>query len=230
MILRHIIGGADHRRAFAAGGKHHAKHNRDQQDGDEVPEIWHKVPLGRLGYFKMFRMISAIAVFALLFAVRPAQAADLKGHFAVVTEAHSLPDFVFEDASGKSMTLADFRGHPVLLNLWATWCGPCVRELPSLDQLQVLMANDGLVVLAIDTERNGADVGKIYFAQHDVKNLTVYSDPSGHMGSTLHARGLPTSFLINAEGIVSGRVEGGVNWSSPEAVAFLRERLSQPIP
>ena len=178
----------------------------------------------------MFRMISAIAVFALLFAGVPAKASDLQSHFAVATEAHHLPDFVFEDANGKSMTLADFRGHPVLLNLWATWCGPCVRELPSLDQLQVSMASDGLVVLAVDTERNGVDVAKTYFAQHDVKDLAVYNDPSGHIGSTLHVRGLPTSFLINAEGIVSGRVEGGVYWSSPEAVAFLRARLAQPIP
>ena len=175
----------------------------------------------------MFRSICAIAVFAFIL-VSSAHAEDNPGHFIVATPPVPMPDFVFEDHNGKSMTLADFKGHPVLLNLWASWCGPCVEEMPSLDRLQGLLANKGLIVIALDQERNGAEIAAEFFKRHGIKNLSVYSDPSGRVASLLHARGLPTSFLIRADGKLDGAVAGGTDWSAPDMVAFLRSRLATP--
>jgi thiol-disulfide isomerase/thioredoxin len=176
--------------------------------------------------YKMLFRLSAIAVF-LLWLLVPAEAEDNPGHFVVADPPVPVPEFVFEDANGQSLRLADFKGTPVLLNLWATWCGPCVQEMPSLDRLQTLLEDKKLVIIALDQERNSTQTAAAFFKRHDIRHLKVYGDPSGRVGSLLHARGLPTSFLIDANGKMEGYVAGGTDWSTPDMVSFLRVRLSE---
>lgn len=173
----------------------------------------------------MFFRLSAIVLFVVVF-VLPAQANDLPGHFVPFDPPNDFPPLVFEDGHGQSLTMADFKGRPVLFNLWASWCGPCVQEMPSLDRLQGLLADQHLAVIALDQERDGAEVAAAFFKRHAIKNLGLYNDPTGRISSTLHARGLPISFLIDASGKCLGYVMGGTDWSAPEMLAFLRERLS----
>jgi thiol-disulfide isomerase/thioredoxin len=176
------------------------------------------------GHFKMFLKPCAIALFILAVWTAPLRADDFASHFVAVTPPQALPPFLFEDGKGQLLRLADFHGHPVLLNLWASWCGPCVEEMPSLDALQSAFRSKGLAVIALSEDR-GEDVAAVFFKRHGIRNLPIYADPSGRVPSVLHAHGLPMSFLIDAQGQEIGYVEGGVDWSSPDTMAAIRSRL-----
>jgi thiol-disulfide isomerase/thioredoxin len=172
----------------------------------------------------MFLKPCAIALFILAVLASPLRAEDFASRFVAITPPKALPPFLFEDGNGQSLRLADFHGHPVLLNLWATWCGPCVEEMPSLDALQNALRGKGLAVIALNEDRDG-DAAAVFFKRHGIRSLSVYTDPSGHVPSALHAHGLPMSFLIDAEGQEIGYVEGDVDWSSPDTMAAIRSRL-----
>lgn len=173
----------------------------------------------------MHRSCFAIAVFILLALPVLARAQDFSGHLVTPDQPTAMPDFIFQDASGQSLRLEDFRGHPLILNLWATWCGPCVREMPSLDALQAMLAADGVQIIALDEERNSVTLAESFFKRHEIKNLKLYADPGGRASSALHLQGLPTSILIDSQGRSVGIIEGGVNWMSPSMIAAVRQHL-----
>ena len=172
----------------------------------------------------MLFKLSAIALFIVL-SVSSARAAEYPGGFVPANPPVALPDFVFEDAHGQNLTLADFRGRPVLLNLWATWCGPCVQEMPSLDHLQALLQDKNLVVIALDQERDALVRTTSFFQRHDIKNLAIYTDQTGRTSSILHTKSLPMSFLVTADGKMDGFVMGSTDWDAPDMLAFIRARL-----
>ena len=174
----------------------------------------------------MLLRLFAIAVFVLTLAAMPVRAAGLHGQFFKTVPPQPLPDFVFEDEHGQILRLADFRGHAVLLNLWASWCGPCVEEMPSLDALQGQAGNANLIVIAIDEQHSAPSEAEAFYKRHSIKNLKIYVDPTGRIASALHARGLPATFLIDANGNSIGKVEGGLDWTSPTAATLLNEQLS----
>jgi thiol-disulfide isomerase/thioredoxin len=121
------------------------------------------------------------------------------------------PAIRFERRGGKTATLADFRGKPVLVNLWATWCAPCIAEMPLLDALAVAQAGK-LVVLPISQDMEGwLAVGK-FFTAAKFPNLEPYVDQPGSFAETLKARGLPISILYDAEGKEVWRVAGTPDW------------------
>ncbi len=123
----------------------------------------------------------------------------------------------FLDADGKKMTLEHFRGQIVVLNLWATWCTPCVAEMPALDRLQDQLKDVGVTVVALSIDRGGPPVVKEFFAQNGVKHLQVYVDPSMHAQSDLSVFGLPTTILIDRKGNERGRLVGPADWNEAEA-------------
>jgi thiol-disulfide isomerase/thioredoxin len=133
--------------------------------------------------------------------------------------AAALPDFSFTDATGGTHSLAEFAGKGVVLNLWATWCVPCVAELPSLAALAAKLS--GVVVLPLSTDRGGAPVVQKFYASHGIAGLGVWLDPKGAAAEALHARGLPTTLLIDRQGRERARLEGGADWASAEAVAAI---------
>jgi thiol-disulfide isomerase/thioredoxin len=146
-------------------------------------------------------------------------------NFEVLDAAQGVPDTVFGNAKGGQLTLADFRGRVVLLNLWATWCGPCVREMPSLDRLQAALGSDHFKVVALSQDRGWLEVVKRFYAKHGLENLGIYLDQKGELSQQLGARGLPTSVLIDRQGQAVGRLEGPAEWDSPEALALMRHYL-----
>ncbi len=133
-----------------------------------------------------------------------------------------VPEEPFFDAQGAPRTISDYRGHGVVLNFWATWCGPCVREMPSLDRLAAKVSDDGIVVLALSEDRKGAEVIEPFYNEHGIVNLSVLIDRRGRMSRRLSVSGLPTTVLIDPEGREMGRVVGPEEWDTPAAVAFLR--------
>jgi thiol-disulfide isomerase/thioredoxin len=135
----------------------------------------------------------------------------------------SLASQVFTDADGHEMTPADFLGKGLVLNLWATWCGPCVAELPALDRLAALLDGSGILVLPLSSDRGGAAVVRKFYAAHNIDHLGIYLDKFGLAASGWKARGLPTTLIVDRAGRERARLEGGIAWDSEAAVATIRK-------
>jgi thiol-disulfide isomerase/thioredoxin len=133
----------------------------------------------------------------------------------------------FTALDGKALTLADFKGKVVVANLWATWCAPCIKEMPSLDRMNARLAPQGLALLAISQDRGGAKVVEPFLEKLGLKSLPVYLDPKGEVQRALGVRGLPTTVVFDAEGRELGRFEGDANWDGADARALLTHFLDR---
>jgi thiol-disulfide isomerase/thioredoxin len=165
---------------------------------------------------------------ALLVALSAAAAAEEEklslGEFIAESAPQPAPETAFTDAGGKKASLADFKGKPAIVNLWATWCQPCLKEMPSLDRLQAAL--DGrLAVAAVSEDRGGAERVGPFVAAMGLQKLKIYLDPRSDVGHAFHVRGLPTSIVIDAAGRVVGRVEGAAEWDSETMMAALKPLL-----
>ena len=133
------------------------------------------------------------------------------------------PALNFLDAEGEALTLEDFRGKVVVLNLWATWCAPCRREMPSLDRLQAEHGGEDLQVVPLSQDR-GESLDKIreFYDEIGLKTLAIYRDPKSQAGREFRAPGLPTTIVIDREGREVGRVLGHAEWDSEAAINLLQ--------
>lgn len=136
------------------------------------------------------------------------------------------PEISFTDTGGKSLTLADFKGRVVLLNYWATWCAPCVEEMPALDRLQARLGGDAFTVLAVSVDRQGLPVVEPFLAKLALRDLPIHLDVSGASMRAFGVRGLPTTMVIDSTGREAGRLEGMAEWDSPAAEALLRHYMA----
>jgi thiol-disulfide isomerase/thioredoxin len=147
------------------------------------------------------------------------------GEFTPLDPPRPAPQLAFAERGGEARQLADFRGHWVLVNLWATWCAPCVREMPSLDRLQAQLGGR-LHVLAISEDRKGAEVVEPFLGKLDLKEMTIYLDPAANAQRAFKIRGLPTSLLIDPSGMMRGQLEGAADWDSPAMLALIERYLT----
>ncbi len=147
--------------------------------------------------------------------------------FSFIDPQRPAPQTPFQVGDGREVTLADFQGNVMLLNFWATWCAPCVRELPSLDRLQALLGGEGLLVLAINQDRRGAEVAGPFLEKLGASHLVVFVDRRMRLGRALGVRGLPWSFLIDRDGNVVGELAGYAKWDTPEGLALIRHYMDQ---
>ncbi len=154
----------------------------------------------------------------------PAAGPPITGWMQNFTPAAAIrpaPPSPFFAPGGERRTLADFRGRVVLVNFWATWCAPCLREMPSLQRLQTRLAGPGFTVLALAQDLKGWPVIEPFIRRLGLGSLPVFHDRQAAFGRALRVRGLPTSVLFDRAGNVLGRLEGIAEWDSPEAVALL---------
>jgi thiol-disulfide isomerase/thioredoxin len=133
-----------------------------------------------------------------------------------------LPEVKFQDAAGKERTLADWRGRIVLLNLWATWCLPCRKEMPALDRLQREMGSDKFEVVAVSVDRAGLPGARKFLDETKAEKLALYADGTARMATTLRAAGLPVTLLLNAQGREIGRLLGPAEWDGEDARRLIR--------
>ncbi len=145
-------------------------------------------------------------------------------------EAPAPVDETFTDASGGTVALGDFAGKVVLVNLWATWCPPCRAEMPSIDRLAGEMAGDDLAVVALSTDRFGAERVQDFFDEIGVRNLAVYQDKRSEVARAVGAMGLPVTLILDREGREVARLTGDAHWDSPEAKAFLTRLIELTAP
>jgi thiol-disulfide isomerase/thioredoxin len=137
-----------------------------------------------------------------------------------------IPDLEFLDANDRPMRLADFTGQARLINLWATWCKPCVKEMPSLDRLQATMPRDRFIVLPISLD--GPSKGKVapFYKEQNLTDLGIYYDKGRKAMSVLAVSLLPTSILVDPAGRELGRLEGDADWDTPEGIALMRAAMA----
>ncbi len=171
---------------------------------------------------------------------QPLLAASLFVAGATIAAAQQLPknlilhetpkpiaSIAFEDDQGGARGLANFRGKVVLLNIWATWCGPCRREMPSLDRLQGMLGAADFEVVALSIDRSGLGAVRKFYADVGIRNLSIYVDSSGKATRELATVGVPATLLIDRDGRELGRLVGPVEWDEPNIVQFLNRVIAR---
>jgi thiol-disulfide isomerase/thioredoxin len=148
--------------------------------------------------------------------------------FLVRADRPAVPAITFADGTGKQRSLSEWRGRVVLLNLWATWCGPCREEMPELARLQARLGSPQFEVVALSLDRGGADVARRFLSESNATQLQLYVDPSSSALRQLAAIGLPVSVLIDRQGKEIGRLLGPARWASEEAMGLVQTALREP--
>lgn len=143
----------------------------------------------------------------------------------MATKPLQLPDMTFQDASGATKKLSDWKGRTVLLNLWATWCVPCRKEMPSLDNLQGKLGDQNFEVVAVNIDTRDADKPKAFFKDEKLGKLAFFADSKAKVFQDLKgvgkALGMPTSVLVDPQGCEIATIAGPAEWDSDDAVKLL---------
>jgi thiol-disulfide isomerase/thioredoxin len=150
---------------------------------------------------------------------------------AIASRPLKLPELAFQDAAGKPLTLAHWRGRTVLLNLWATWCVPCRKEMPALDALESRLGGPDFEVVAVNIDTRDADKPKAWLNEVGVQKLAYYADPSARTFQDLkqvgRAFGMPTTLLIDPAGCEIGTIAGPAEWASDDAVKLIQAAMGK---
>ena len=135
------------------------------------------------------------------------------------TEPAAVPAAVrLVDAEGATHDLTAFAGKGLVVNMWATWCTPCVAEMPALQVLARKAVAAGSLVLPLSSDRGGAEVVRKFYASHAITDLPLWLDPKGAAASAWGARGLPTTYIVDRQGRERGRLEGAIDWAADETL------------
>jgi thiol-disulfide isomerase/thioredoxin len=133
----------------------------------------------------------------------------------------SAPRIAFRDPDGNEKVVSDFRGQALLINFWATWCAPCIRELPSLARLQTQKKSSKFTVLAVSTDLKGKKIAAPFLERLNLTSLPLYLDSEMEFARSLGVKTLPTTILIDRTGNVVGSLVGLAEWDSAEALALI---------
>jgi thiol-disulfide isomerase/thioredoxin len=148
----------------------------------------------------------------------------------MATTPLKLPDLAFEDANGQPKKLSDWRGKTVLVNLWATWCVPCRKEMPALDSLQTKLGGKDFEVVAINIDTRDPDKPKNFLREANLTNLGYFSDQKAKVFQDLKnigkALGMPTSVLVDGNGCEIANIAGPAEWASDDAIKLVKAALA----
>lgn len=166
-----------------------------------------------------------IALTVVIIGMSSTRAEPSAAEFQLHKTPRPVAEIAFENAQGKALSLSDFLGKTVLVNIWATWCGPCRREMPTLDRLQAQLGGASFEVLALSIDRAGQKPVEKFYRDVGIQNLALYIDASGKSTRALGVIGLPTTLLIDRRGREIGRLVGPAEWDAPSMVAFIRTHI-----
>jgi thiol-disulfide isomerase/thioredoxin len=157
-----------------------------------------------------------------------------RGEVAAVNVAKSplrVPDLAFQDSAGKPVTLEHWRGRTVLLNLWATWCVPCRKEMPALDALEQRLGGPQFEVVTVNIDTRDPDKPRVWLKEVGVQKLAYFADPTAktfqELKSIGRAFGMPTTLLIDPKGCEIGTIAGPAEWASDDAIKLIKAALGQ---
>ena len=160
-----------------------------------------------------------------------------RGEVAAVNVAKSplrVPTLAFQDSAGKPVTLEHWRGRTVLLNLWATWCVPCRKEMPALDALEQRLGGPRFEVVTINIDTRDADKPRAWLNEFGVQKLAYFADPTARVFQDLkavgRAFGMPTTLLIDPQGCEIATIAGPAEWASEDAIKLIQAALGQGTP
>ena len=140
--------------------------------------------------------------------------------FEISKENKNISNLTFEDYTGKKIKFANFKGKILLINFWATWCAPCIKEMPSLDRLK-LKINDDFDVIAISVDRDGVKKVTDFYKKNKINNLKKYFDVKNFLAKEMDLFGVPTSFFIDKSGNLIGYFQGDMEWDNETVVKFV---------
>ena len=144
---------------------------------------------------------------------------------SVFDQPRDIPEIRFADEEGHELTLADFRGRVALLNIWATWCVPCRKEMPTLDRLQARLGGKDFLVIALSIDREGVAPVKRFYQELKLEKLAIYVDPSGKRSRALAIPGVPTTLLIDRQAREIARKMGPAEWDGAEMVSLVERTI-----
>jgi thiol-disulfide isomerase/thioredoxin len=192
----------------------------------------HPVPNFLLG--RRYILCGALAALAVpttatpsLAGVKPDMAKGAMERFKLTRTPKPLPDLEIQDADDKPLKLADLKGKVLLLNFWATWCAPCVKEMPSLDRLQAAFPKDRFLILPLSIDGPTKPKVAPFYKDQKLRNLGIYFDKGRKTMQGLDVTLLPTSILVDAGGRELGRIEGDADWDMPESIALMKAAMAQ---
>ena len=159
-------------------------------------------------------------------AAEPPKFAGVAGDFSPIDPPEQIAAPNFQDKMGQPVNLDSFKGKVVVLNFWATWCPPCIAEMPALDKLQSELGGKDFAVVAVSTDRQGIKKSAPFYRRAGITHLDLYNDARGGMLDAFQGHALPITILIDRDGKVVGRMEGPAQWDSPEAKALIAHYLS----
>ncbi len=147
-------------------------------------------------------------------------------NFAIHDEPQLLPELILSKGDGSPHSLESFHGKIVLLNIWATWCGPCRKEMPTLDRLQAQLGGPDFEVVALSIDKAGVEVVRKFYEEIGINDLRIYMDSDKKATRALRVVGLPTTLLIDRQGREIGRLIGPAEWDTPEMSSFFRQYIN----
>lgn len=193
--------------------------------GNPLPRPRHALALAAAGL--VVAGVTALGAWSVLQTPTGADISHLAGDarqplgLAALPVPRPVPDLAFEDAAGATHTLTEFRGKSVLLNIWATWCVPCRKEMPALDRLQAKLGGGAFQVVTLSIDREGAPIVKRFYEETKIRSLPIFVDRTGDAMDRLHVVGVPTTLLIDANGREIARYIGPAEWDRPDVVAMV---------
>lgn len=134
------------------------------------------------------------------------------------------PDFTLPNLEGNMVSLSDFKGKVVLLNIWATWCPPCVEEMPSMEKLYREIKDEGFEILEVSIDTSGAKAVAPFMEKHEL-SFPALTDTEGTAKLLFHTTGVPESYLIDKNGIIAEKVIGPRNWATPGTIEYIRNLI-----
>ena len=147
--------------------------------------------------------------------------------FLVKADRPAVPDLAFKDSTGNQISLSKWQGRVVLLNLWATWCAPCRKEMPTLNEVQKQLGSKDFEVVALSVDRKGLEASTAFLKETKADALGLYIDETTTSLNMLQSLGLPVTLLIDRKGREIGRLLGPAEWNSAEAIALMKAALAE---
>jgi thiol-disulfide isomerase/thioredoxin len=178
----------------------------------------------------IFSVATWLCATAFIATLRIASAQEPPKNFVFGGKLTPVPEITFDNAEGQMRKLAYFKGKILLVNIWATWCGPCRTEMPALDRLQARLGGSDFEVVPVSIDRGGMEAIKKFYNEIGLHNLAMYIDSSGQVLRQTRALGLPTTLLIDRSGQEIGRVIGPAEWDTPEIAEFLSPFIQNKNP
>jgi len=137
-------------------------------------------------------------------------------------------DIIWKNADSNNVNLTDFKGKVILLNFWASWCLPCIRELPSIDRLQSKLGGKDFMVVAISLDRGGKKIATRLLKRLKINNLKLYIDRESKSARQLDVRVMPTTFIFDRKGRELGKLQKGAEWDDTNAFALVKFFIDNP--